>query len=111
MNGVYLGQGYKNNQSCASFGQYIALEQRQALVEALSHAKFYSLQADGSTDCGNVEDELFLVAYFDPHAADKKVHTRNKFFTVRRPASGDAKGLFECFEKAMEFMRSGRRSS
>lgn len=66
--GVDLGQGYK-------LVEYIALEPRQALVEALSLAKFYSVQADGSTDCENIEDEL-LVAYFDPHGADRKVYTR-----------------------------------
>ena len=105
--GVDLGQGYKNNQACSSFVEYIALEQRQTLVDTLSHAKFYSLQTDGSTDSGNIEDELYLVVYFDPHAADKKVHVQTKFFTVRRPASGDAKGLFECFEQAVEFMGIG----
>ena len=104
--GVDLGQGYKNNQACTTFVEYIALE-CQVLVKDLSLAKFHSVQADGSTDCGNIEDELFLVAYFDPHGADRKVHTRNKFLTVRRPDSGDAKGLFECFEKAMEFMGIG----
>lgn len=56
--GVALGQGYKNNQACMTFAEYIAVEQRQALVEALLLAKFYSVQADGSTDCGNIEDEL-----------------------------------------------------
>lgn len=73
--GVDLGQGHKNNRACASFVEYIALDQHQTLVEALSHANFYSLQADGSTDCGNVKDELYFVACFDPHTADRKAHT------------------------------------
>ena len=38
----------------------IALEWRKILVEALSHAKFFSIQADGSTDSGNIEEEVFL---------------------------------------------------
>ena len=61
--GVDLGEGYKNNQACACFTSYIALEERRRLVDNLSRAKFFSLQADGSTDCGNVEDELFLVVF------------------------------------------------
>ncbi len=102
--GVDLGQGYKNNRACATFVDYTALEQRQGLVAALSQAKFLSLQADGSTDSGN---ELFLTVYFDPHDTDRQVHVRNKFFTVRRPDSGDAKGLFECFERAVAYVRIG----
>ena len=63
---------------------------------------FLSLQADGSTDAGNVEDELFLVLCFDPHAKDgRKMHVHDKFHTVRQPKSGNAEGLFECFKNAL----------
>ena len=41
------------------------------LVNALSAAKLYSIQSDASTDCGNTEDELLVVVYFDAHANDK----------------------------------------
>ena len=93
---VDLGQGYKNNQACASFIEFIALDQRHSLVEALSRANFYSLQADGTTDSGNIEDELFLVVYLDHHAelANRRVCIVSKYFSVRRPCSGDAKGGF-----------------
>ena len=46
---------------------------------------FFSLQADGSRDVSNVEDELFLVLYFDPYANNGKVHVHDIFFTVRQP--------------------------
>ena len=52
--GVDLGRGYKNAPSLCKFYNYIAQEQQQGLVDALSKAKFFSLQADGSTDSGNV---------------------------------------------------------
>ena len=51
------------------FTSYIALEERQRLVDDLTRAKFFSLQVDGSTDCGNIEDELFLVVFLDYQAA------------------------------------------
>ena len=57
--GVDLGKGYKNNQACTCLTSYIALEECQRLVIDLNRAKFFSLQVDGSTDYGNVEDELF----------------------------------------------------
>ena len=67
---VDLGTGYKNNQACANFVEYIAQSQREKLADVLGKAKFFSIQADGSTDSANVEDELFLVLYFDVHTQD-----------------------------------------
>ena len=42
---------------------------------------FFSLLIDGSTDSGNIDEELFMVLYFDPHcdAEDGMVHVRDKF--------------------------------
>ena len=53
--GVDLGSGYKNNQACAVFVQYITQAMKESLVATL---KFFSLQRDGSTDSANIEDEL-----------------------------------------------------
>lgn len=50
--GVDLGSGYKNNQACSVFVKYIAQDFRQQLANTLTEAKFFSLQADGSTDAG-----------------------------------------------------------
>lgn len=74
--GVDLGQGYKNNQACASsFVDCI----RSQLVEALSHTNFFNLQVD---DSENIEDELFLVVDLDHSAADHRTRVMNKFFSV-----------------------------
>ena len=41
-------------------------EQGELLLQALKAARCYSgLQADGSTDVGNMENELFLALDFD----------------------------------------------
>ena len=80
--GVDLGQGYKNDQACATFVEYIAREQQESLTCALNSGKFISLQAYGSTGAGNIENELFLAPYFDPYAKDGKVHICNKFLSV-----------------------------
>ena len=77
---------------------------RIKLLAALSGCKFFSLQADASTDADNCEDELFLVLYFDPHSSDGKVHVRDRFFCVRQLSSGTAKGLFECLKGALTSM-------
>lgn len=39
---------------------------------------------DGSTDKGNIDDELFLVLWYDIDGADEMVHTRMRFFAVAR---------------------------
>ena len=78
--GIDLGKGYKNELVCATFIDYITQEQRQGLAASLSRARFFGLQADGSTDVGNIEDEVFLAVYCDPRTADGCVHVRSKTF-------------------------------
>ena len=102
--GVDLGQGYKNDRSCALFVEFIARDLKEQLLKALSRSKFFSLQADGSTDSGNIEEELFLVLHFDPYSKNGMVHIRDSFFTVRHLSSGTGQGLFDCVEKAVEYM-------
>ena len=102
--GVDLGAGYKNNQACAIFVDYIARAQREGLAAVLAKTRFFSIQADSSTDSGNIEDELFLVVYFDPYTSDGNVHIRNRFLTVRRPAHSNAEGLFDCFVSALTYV-------
>ena len=103
--GIDLGQGYKNELACATFIDYIAQEQRQGLAASLSRARFFGLQADGSTDAGNIEDEVFLAVYCDPRAANGRVHVRINFFPVRHPARANAEGLFVCLNYYQEILR------
>ena len=101
---VDLGSGYKNDQACATFNEFIALEQKERFQAALEKRKFFSLQADTTTDAGNVEVEMFLVLYFDPSAADGVVHVRNSFFAVKHLHCSTSLGLFESFKGAVEYM-------
>ena len=102
--GVNLGTGYKNEKACATFVDFISLEQQHIVVNSLAKARFFSLQLDGSTDSGNVEDEVFLVVYSDLFSTDGRIHVRNEFLTVRRPGRADAEGLFACVRAAMGYM-------
>lgn len=54
----------------------------EQLTTVLAKAKFFSIQADGTTDAANKE-VLFLVVYFDPYFQDGTVHVQNRFLTVR----------------------------
>ena len=97
--GVDIGSNYTNNLSCTTFVEFIALEQRDILKNLLER-KFFSIQCDGSTDSGNMEEEQFLVMYLDTRADDGRVHIRNRFFAVRQPTSGNAEGLFDALNRA-----------
>jgi len=71
-------------------------------LDAILKAKFFSIQADGTTDKGNIEEEMFYAVYCDFNSGDMKVQVRNRFLAVRQPTSGNAAGLFECFKQTME---------
>ncbi len=99
--GVNLGETYRNEQACATFIEFIAKDFRSQLTKALHDAKFFSIQMDGSTDSGNMEQEMFMAIFFDPHGDDGVVHIRSKYLCVKQPKSVDASGLFECLQDAM----------
>ena len=64
------------------------------LAEVHSIAHFFSLQADGSTDCATIEQELYLCLFFYPSSIDGRVHVRDLFFAVRQPKATDTQGLY-----------------
>ena len=102
--GTDLGAGYKNDHSCATFVEFIAREQLESVVTSVAKSRFFSLQADGSTDSGNTENELFMILYLDPYCKDGSVHIRDQFLTTRYLNSGTAKGLYEAFGRALKYM-------
>ena len=59
---------------------------------------------DGSTDCSNVEKELFLAIYFDPHGTLGRVCVRKVYFCTKEPASANAQGLYECLNSALTYL-------
>ena len=99
--GADLGEVYKTIVAVLFF---LARDHQQRLVAELTYSKFFSLQADGSTDTGNVEDELFLFLYLDYHSTKGKVRIVNSFFTVRQLRSGTGCNLFDCLRNALKYM-------
>ena len=64
--GVDLGSEYKNNHLFTTLVWCACFE-----------IKFFSIQADGTTDAGRIEDELFVVLFLDPHSEDVTLHVRS----------------------------------
>ena len=102
--GMDLAGGYKNDHACSNFTSYIAREQQEILLNAISKSKFFSIQTDASVDAGNVELELFMILHFDAFSKDGAIHVRNSFFCIRHISSGTGEGLFECLKAALEYV-------
>ena len=58
--GVDIGPAYRNDHACSNFVEYIALEEKNRLIKALSKSKFYSFQVDSSTDIANVKKKTIF---------------------------------------------------
>ena len=99
--GVRVGTSYVNENAGKEFIHYTAESRRQELKATLANAKFFSLLLDGSTDTGNIDDEVFLVVWCDCNGSDEKVHTRMDYFSVVRPQAVTAQGLFEVLESGL----------
>ena len=99
--GVELGISYLNKSAGRTFCHYIAETRKENLLEALSKANFFSILMDGTTDKGNVEDELFLMLWCDVDGADENIHTRMSYFAVDRPRDTTAVGLLESLQNGL----------
>lgn len=71
------------------------------LADTISKAKFFSILLDGSTDKGNIDNELMMIVWCDVNGEDEKMHTRICYFNVIRPHSVTAEGLFEVVETGL----------
>ena len=100
--GVRVGTTYRSDMAGKDFMHYIAEGKRKDLLQTLAKAKFFSLLLDGSTDTGNIDNEVLLVVWCDPDSSDEKIHTRMDFLMVSRPQSVTARGLFEVLEGCLQ---------
>ena len=60
---------------------------------------------DGTTDKGNINNEIFHAHWCDVESTDKKVHTRMSYFGLSRPKEVNAQGLFDCLETSLQWIR------
>ena len=79
---VDLGHAYKTAPSAKLFTHYIAESQRQQFLQVLSKAKFCSFLMDGSTDAGNVEQELVILLSCKKDDTAEEIKSYARFFSV-----------------------------
>ena len=99
--GVDLGFVYKTDVSAQTFTHYIAEAQRQSFLDKLSTSNFYSFLMDGSTDAGNVEDELVLVQYCTQDDTAQEMRSCVRYLSLEVPSKADADGLIKCNGNAL----------
>ena len=100
--GVSIGSTYVTPQSAKLFTHYIALAQREGFISQLSVAKFYSFLMDGSTDAGNIEQELVLISFCRKDDSARKVRSCTKLLSLLSPEKADADGLLKCLSNALQ---------
>ena len=61
--GVGVGHAYNTADSVRVFTSFIAKSLRQGFLNSLPGGGFFSLLMAGSTDAGNLEDELIVLVY------------------------------------------------
>ena len=98
---VDLGHAYKTAPSAKLFTHYIAESQRQQFLQALFEMKFYSLLMDGSTDAGNIEQELVILLSCKKDDRAEEIQSYTRFFSVATPEKADASGLVKCLSQSL----------
>jgi len=100
--GVNIGSTYTTETAARSFTSFIAQAKRNELADKLQAAKFFSLLLDGSTDAGNVDNELLLAVWFDKDGVGEKVYTRTSYLCISRPSTITALGIFDVVQAAVQ---------
>ena len=93
-----------NSNACKTFCKFIAESKRLDLCKVFADAKFFSILMDGSTDVSNIDEEMFLVlwCYGVMLMGVMKKCILECTFSVLRPDSANAAGLFECLQKSLQ---------
>ena len=99
--GVELGQTYATKYSAKTFTHFIAESQRSAFFQSLLTTQFYTFLMDGTTDAGNIEDELIVIMTFYKDDMVGEVKSVARYLSVEIPKKADA-GLILCLQRLLQ---------
>ena len=100
--GVDIGFAYKTSDSAKNFTHFIAASQRQRFLDSLNGTKFFSFMVDGSTDAGNVEQELVFVLYCYIDHKSRQISSCTRYLGVVSPESANTEGILKCLDTALD---------
>ena len=99
---VDIGPAYQSDTSCQLFTHYIAQSQRESFVKYLSSKRFFSFMMDGTTDSGNLEDELIVVLFCQKDDACGEIKSCTRYLTVVNPEKANTEGLAKCLGESLK---------
>ncbi|XP_065918333.1 zinc finger protein 862-like [Dysidea avara] len=99
--GVELGHAYRTAPSASLFTHYIAQSHRQQFLKSLCENNFYSFLMDGSTDAGNVEQELVVILTCMKDDAAEEMKSCTRFLSLESPKKANASGLVKCLSQSL----------
>ena len=100
--GVDLGQSYATKDSAKLFTHFIAESQHSAFMQSLSTTLFCSFLMDGTTDAGNVEDQLIVIMSFCKDDTTGEVRSFARYFSIEVPTKADSDGLIACLQQSLQ---------
>ena len=92
---------YRSETSAQAFVHYIAQSQRDTFLRSFSKKRFFSVLMDGTTDSGNLEDELIVILYCCKHEASADVKTCDRYLSVENPERANSEGLTKCLGNSL----------
>ena len=99
--GVELGHAYRTTPSASLFTHYIVQAQRQQFLKSLCENNFYSFLMDGSTDAGNVEQELVVILTCMKDDVAEEMKSCTRFLSLESPEKANASGLVKCLSQSL----------
>jgi len=88
-----------------AFTGYIAASLHQRFLDKLSSStgpKFLNFLRDGTTDAGNQEDQLIVLAHCEKNETTSEVAACTRYFSVHTPPRADASGILSCTGDALK---------
>ena len=100
-----LGIAYSTPDSAKSFTGYITKSQRQDfLTKFCSESHFYSVLTDGTTDAGNLEDELIILVYCCKNDTTQEITAKTRYWSIHNPEKADADGILKCLSESLQLL-------
>ena len=97
--GAKYYQSYRNERSAANFVDTCGQVIKNAMVEDLLRAKYYSILMDDSTDSSVTEQELIYILYLSKNGT-----TEVKFFSIQSVKAADAEVLNHRLKKHLSVL-------
>ncbi|KAI8492929.1 hypothetical protein Bbelb_295260 [Branchiostoma belcheri] len=96
-NGLDVGTAYWNDKEARIFVDYISLGMKKELRSSLQESDFVAVLADGSSDAGNIEEEVIQIRYLKDN-----IEPTTAFVALKSLERGDAVNITDAVKSALK---------